>query len=144
MRFLVLILLASTGCIEGVDPNECHLDADCDGGRRCSAMDRCERPEDLVDVNVSWTLNGTAPTAATCARLDSLAIGAGDGGSGYLEHVPCELGTATLLAAPRAFTIIGASAYRSIGNGNVEILDQRSMDIAGSPTPDARLDLQIP
>lgn len=143
--WLPLALLAS-GCIEYPDPNECNVDSDCDDGRLCSAMRRCEQAEDLVDITVRWTFGGVVPTPEApsgCASFDSMMVGAGDaGGSGFGEFVECTAGSTQLIHVPWDMTLIGGNGYRSIGNGGSETVASVEIDRAG--TTDVTLLFALP
>jgi hypothetical protein len=144
-RWLVLSLLAS-GCIEGPDPNACNVDSQCDDGRLCSAMNHCEKAEDLVDITVRWTFGNVTPTPEApsgCASFDSMMVGASDsGGSGFGNFVECTAGSTQLTHVPWDLTLIGGRGYRSIGNGGSEIVGSADMDRAG--TVDVTLRFALP
>ncbi len=145
-RWLVLPLLAS-GCIEYPDPNSCGIDADCSDGRLCSAMDRCEKAEDLVDITVRWTFGGVTPTPETpsgCAGFDSMMVGASDvHGNGFGELVDCTAGTTQLTHVPWDMTLIGGNGYQSIGSdGGSKIVGSAEIDRAS--TTDVTLKFALP
>jgi hypothetical protein len=144
-RWLVLTLIAS-GCIEYPDPNECNVDSQCDDGRLCSAMYRCEKAADLVDITVRWTFGGVAPTPDApggCASFDSMMVGASDvGGSGFGNFVECTAGSAQLAHVPWDMTLIGGNGYRSIGNGASEVVGSAEIDRAD--TTDVTLLFALP
>jgi len=133
MRGLWIIALASTSaCIEGVDPNDCGLDADCGSGRVCSGMRRCALPDEVHDITVHWTIDGIVPTLAMpgrCSEVASFAVGAGDGGSGYIESTTCANGTALLVRVPRELAMFSAFAYGDAGHGDVRVLGQASSQL---------------
>ena len=149
-RWLVLPLvlpLFASGCIEYPDPNSCGVDSQCSGGRLCSAMNRCEKPEDLVDITVRWTFGGVTPTPSApsgCAGFDSMMVGAGDvQGNGFGNFVECTAGTTELIHVPWNMTTIAGYGYRSTGpRGGSEVVDSVERD--REDTTDVTLEFPVP
>jgi hypothetical protein len=127
MRFgWIVASLAMTACIEGVDPNDCSGPTDaCSDGRVCSGHRRCERVEDVRDLEVRWTIDGLAPTPAMpgrCTELIGFALGASGEDGFYSESAVCPSGNQPLLRVPRDFRTVSAAGYRHIGNGGFEVV----------------------
>lgn len=134
MRFgWIVISLAMTACIEGVDPNDCSGPTDsCPSERVCSGHHRCERIEDLRNLEVRWTIDGLAPTTAMpgrCTEIIGFSVGASGQDGAYSESAECPSGSQSMLRVPRDFTTLSAAGYRSLGGGNFEIVAEATSEI---------------
>lgn len=140
--FIVLVSMAA--CIEGEDPNDCLLDAECGSGRVCNGLNRCVGAEEVRDITVRWTINGIAPTPAmpgNCSQVTSFAVSASGAAGGFVADATCANGSAPILRIPRDFTRIGAAAYRSTADGSATVVGEAS---TGLPAGDeVTVDVQL-
>ncbi len=134
MRPTLLLLLAITGCETSHDGAPCQLDGDC-GSEVCARTGTCAAANTLRAVHVTWTVNGAAPSAGSCAPLDPLQIdfeGTITPGVAFapvpctaglysIDKLPIDLDQVFLGPASSSFAAQGVIVSGSDGNGNVKL-----------------------
>jgi hypothetical protein len=131
--FLISALCALAGCdSKGSDGDSCQVDDDCDSGT-CARTDVCAEANEVRPVHVTWTVQGAAPTAATCASLDPLELdfdGFDDGGVAF-EPVPCIAGLFSIDKLPNDLdrvTLVSPSTQRD-DTANIDANGNAALDL---------------
>jgi hypothetical protein len=105
-------------------PGQCMVDQECNSDQVCARDESCASPAGLRDLYVNWTIDGVAPTTASCQRIGDLSLNFVNNNEGEdigFEPVPCNLGTYHIDKMPPSY--IGAS----IGNGRAYAFDSGGM-----------------
>lgn len=142
---LVLAVIACAACNDSepdysgyLGANPCHDDGDCASGYACIRTEQCWPTSDLRTVRAHWTINGAAPTAATCdGRVMVLSFVSDTyGGDVSFSPVACAQGSFTLDKAPTQYDRF----YVQIsGNGQYGDAEAWFNDTTGDATADITL-----
>jgi hypothetical protein len=111
----------------------CHADSDCGGTEICASDGECLVASETQTVHVTWTLNGAAASATSCASMSDLEITFTSQLETYgYAPVPCVEGAFTVLKLPINYTEVGLGpnanatsssgmTYAAIANGSAAI-----------------------
>ncbi len=121
MRLAFVLLLAPlAGCpIEGT--GDCQLDSEC-GDLVCARDGICMTADSVRAVKATWTINGVAANAESCASAPDLYIrfnGATRDDSLGFSPVPCFTGQFTIDKLPKRFV----SVQLGVDGGTREVVD---------------------
>lgn len=129
---LALALASCDG--KGSDGDSCSVDTDCDSGT-CARTDRCEEPDAVRAVHVTWTVRGAAPTADSCRDLDPLEIDFDDGGLNgdgvAFAPVPCTAGLYSIDKLPLDITRVSLGPQGSSfgATANIDAQGNAALDL---------------
>jgi hypothetical protein len=85
----------------------CEQDSDCGGaGSVCARDGECVSPSQLTTIHITWTVQGAAASASTCASVPDLDLTFFDSGQAEFgfSPVPCAEGKFTIDKLPSWFT----------------------------------------
>ena len=126
--WLALVLLA--GCPSS-SHSECTADSDC-GTEVCALDGECLDAADVRSVKLTWTIRGSAASAATCAQSPNFYVqfDSNDVNDSFgFTPVPCDQGQFTVDKLPRRYV----QAEMGVDN---TFLDAQPIDAMGRATFD--------
>ncbi|HEU4729944.1 MAG TPA: hypothetical protein VFT22_18735 [Kofleriaceae bacterium] len=132
MRFPALALMAClAGCSlspGGSVGGECNSDSQC-GEDVCAQSGECLARANVRGVTVRWTVNGAAPSDASCSEHPTLYLqfdGTDYGDTLRLAPVACQQGSVTIGKLPRRYGQVEIGFEGSAGAGDVSSIDTTS------------------
>ena len=122
-----LLLVGGTGC---PGDKACEVDADC-GSEVCARSHECLPPSQVRRVQVRWTIQGAAATAATCEPVDPLTIQflATPKDSLKYEPLACSAGLFTIDKMPSRMITVDISGPRVGGRTGIPTDGQVELDL---------------
>jgi hypothetical protein len=117
VRFALLLPLVLAACpADDTQQNQsCNVDGDC-GGEVCARDGECAAASDIRGVKVTWTINGQAANATTCAPAPDFYLEFYDTSYGYdfgYAPVPCMQGQFFIDKIPLRYTEVALSSDQS-------------------------------
>ncbi len=141
MRAAVLLLLASCadqgssgfGGPGSTLDSSCEADTQCPTGDVCARDGSCMPPSEVRAIRVTWTVNGMAASATTCADAPNLAIAFASDSHGYYgaltyAPVPCAEGVFSVDKMPVQYIDVGLG--EGAGGGPLTPIDPTTGDAA--------------
>jgi len=117
VRFSLVLPLVLAACpADGTQQNQyCNVDGDC-GGEICARDGECAAASEIRGVKVTWTINGQAANATTCAPAPDFYLEFYDTTYGYdfgYAPVPCMQGQFFIDKIPLRYTEVALSSDQS-------------------------------
>ena len=135
MRLVLIAAIALlAGCpVEG--EGDCEVNEDCSGGLVCARDHACVDASQVRAIQVTWTINGAAASAASCEDHDLyIEFSNGDRADSLgFSPVPCFAGQFSVDRLPRRFDQV------ELGFNNGFDREFASFDADGNATIDLRL-----
>jgi hypothetical protein len=146
VRALAVTLLAlAAGCLSAEPSGPCVRDGDCAAGV-CARTRECAAADDLVEVAITWTIDGAAPSPtapAPCDGIDSLTVSLierdGPGGASY-SPVGCQLGQIRFDRIPVWVDAATVEAFDA--DGRRVATASAALDGPAGPTREVAVDLR--